>query len=589
MSRRPEPSITPTMGLFEVLLAVVMGISVSVWAGAQLAVLLRHGHPLDASVGDALQAAVHLPDNMGNPRMAWPEPARHQLPGPVLYWAASMLAVAASGGVGWAVWRLFRGPGEPLDRRTRLGIPAQGRLAKRGELRPLLTREPEPGRFVLGRVGRQLIATELPPTGRTRRRSTGRGAVALIGASRSGKTTAAIGGILEWQGPAVLCSLRSDLLGATGQWRAGCGNVQVYDPCGVTGRESGSWSPLQGAETVSGAMQAARAMAEAAPREHQPGQQGAFWTQMAESLLSALLVLAANSEKRTFSDVIRWVVSTDMPTEGYVGEVPPLLRALKNESDPARKEAGKFAAQVLEGLWRNDHRTVSSVYATARTMVWPWVDPKVAKVTAGCTINLDWLLAGSNTLYVCMPLNKEDGLRPVLGGVLNDLIGQAFEHHVRTNKPLDPPLLLVIDEAATLCPDRLPAWSATLAGVGVQLVTTWQSVGQIEAAYGRHSEGILTNHLTKVFYAGMSDPMGLDYASRLLGEEHLPASLSGQAGQDREGTSVATVPVVPAAALRQMRPGDALLIHGTLPPAHVRLRPWYRDRQLRRRVPGGGT
>ena len=170
--------------------------------------------------------------------------------------------------------------------------------------------------------------------------------------------------------------------------------------------------------------------------------------------------------------------------------------------------------------------------------------------------------------------------------MLNDLIGQAFEHHVRTNKPLDPPLLLVIDEAATLCPDRLPAWSATLAGVGVQLVTTWQSVGQIEAAYGRHSEGILTNHVTKVFYAGMSDPMGLDYASRLLGDEHLPASLSGQAGQDRERTSVVTVPVVPAAALRQMRPGDALLIHGTLPPAHVRLRPWYRDRQLRRRVPG---
>lgn len=584
MSQRPESPGPASLGFVEVLIGIVGGVSIMVWAGAQLAALIGHGQPLEVTVGQALEAAVRLPENMSDPRMAWPAPARHQLPGPVLYWAASMLAAVAAGGVGWAGWRLFRGPREALDRRTRLGVPAQGRLAKRGELRPLLTRRPEPGRFVLGRVRRHLLATELPPTGRTRRRSTGRGAVALIGASRSGKTTAAIGGILEWQGPAVLCSLRSDLLGATGQWRADCGDVQVYDPCGVTGRESGSWSPLQGAQTVSGAIQAARAMAEAAPREHQPGQQGAFWTQMAESLLSALLVLAANSEKRTFSDVVRWVVSTDMPAEGYVGEVPSLLRALKNESDPARKEAAKFAAQVLEGLWRNDHRTVSSVYATARTMVWPWVDPKVAKVTSSCTINLDWLLAGSNTLYVCMPLNKEDGLRPVLGGVLNDLIGQAFERHVRTNKPLDPPLLLVIDEAATLCPDRLPAWSATLAGVGIQLVTTWQSVGQIEAAYGRHSEGILTNHVTKVFYAGMSDPAGLDYASRLLGEEHLPAALSQQGRPDWERSSVATVPVVPAAALRQMRPGDALLVHGTLPPAHVRLRPWYRDRRLKGRA-----
>ncbi len=127
-----------------VLLAIVMGISVMVWAGGQLAALIRHGHPLDASVGDALQAAVRLPDHMGDPRLAWPEPARHQLPGPVLYWAASILALAAAGAVGWAGWRLFRGPGEALDRRTRVGVPAQGRLANRRELRPLLTRRPEP-------------------------------------------------------------------------------------------------------------------------------------------------------------------------------------------------------------------------------------------------------------------------------------------------------------------------------------------------------------------------------------------------------------------------------------------------------------
>ncbi len=586
MSRRPDSSAPPSLGLVEVLIGVVGGVSIMVWAGAQLAALVSHGKPLDVTVGHALEAAVRLPDNMGDPRMAWPEPARHLLPSAVLYWLASIVALAAASAVAWAGWRLFREPREHLDRRTRLGIPAQGRLAKPRDLRPLLTRRPEPGRFVLGRVGRQLIATELPSSGRTRRRSVGRGAVALIGASRSGKTTAAIGGILEWQGPAVLCSLRSDLLGATGRWRAGCGDVRVFDPCDVTGRESTTWSPLRGAQTKNGAMRAAKAMAAASPREPRPGQQGDFWTAMAESLLAALLILAANTKDRTFSDVVRWVVSTDMPVEGYVGEVPPLLRALKNEIDPDRQAAGKWAAEVLEGLWRNDHRTVSSVYATARTMVWPWVDPKVAQVTASCGINLDWLLAGNNTLYVCMPLNDEDRLRPVLGGLLNDLVGQAFERHVRTNKPLDPPLLLVLDEAATLCPDRLPAWSSTLAGLGVQLVTTWQSVGQIEAVYGRHSEGILTNHLTKVFYAGMSDPMGLDYASRLSGDEHLPAALSGQGGQDWERTSVATVPVVPAAALRQMRPGDSLLIHGTLPPAHVRLRPWYRDRSLRRRVPG---
>ena len=203
----------------------------------------------------------------------------------------------------------------------------------------------------------------------------------------------------------------------------------------------------------------------------------------------------------------------------------------------------------------------------------------------GCTIDLDWLLAKINTLYVCIPLNDQHRLRPVLGGMLNDLVGQAFEHFVRTGKPLDPPLLLVIDEAPTLRPDQLPSWAATLAGIGVQLVTAWQSVAQIEAAYGRQSQAILTNHLTKLFFAGMSDAAGLDYLSRLLGEEHVPSRLSRQAGYpDGDRQSVTDVPLVPPAALRQMRPGDALLVHGTLPPAHVRIKPWYRSGRLRKRA-----
>jgi hypothetical protein len=43
-----------------------------------------------------------------------------------------------------------------------------------------------------------------------------------------------------------------------------------------------------------------------------------------------------------------------------------------------------------------------------------------------------------------------------------------------------------------------------------------------------------------------------------------------------------------------MRPGDALLVHGTLPPAHIRTRPYYRDPRLAERaahqlvVPTGG-
>lgn len=575
-----------SIGPFEIAILGGGALSAAVWAGAQLAAFLNGGKFVDLSLGDALGALAGMPSHMGEPRLAWPTGVRADLPGPVLYWLATAIVGAVVVAVVLLIARVVGGGREPLDRRNRLGVPATGHLARPSDLRPLIVRHPEPGRFVLGRVGRWIIATERASTPRRhRRRHVGRGAVALIGPTRSGKTTAAIGGILDWEGPAILCSVKSDLLGATREWRASQGAVQVFDPSGVTGRPTATWTPLRAAGDSSGAVRAARSLTEAAPRAQ--GEQPDFWSQMAESLLAALLNVAANAEGRTFADVVRWVLSTDMPVEGFVGEVPPLIRALKTDADPRRKEAGQFAAMVLEGLWRNDARTVSSVYATARTMVWPWVDPLVTAASAGSTIHLDWLLSGPNTLYVCAPVADQHRLRPVLGGMLNDVVGQAFERYVRTNQPLDPPLLIVMDEAAILRPDQLPSWAATLSGIGVQLVTAWQSVSQIEAAYGRHAQGILTNHLSKLFYAGMTDSPGLEYVSRLLGDEHLPARLSDGMGRgddlQREG-SVATVPLVPPAALRRMHPGDALLIHGTLPPAHVRLRPWYRDRRLKKRA-----
>ena len=107
----------------------------------------------------------------------------------------------------------------------------------------------------------------------------------------------------------------------------------------------------------------------------------------------------------------------------------------------------------------------------------------------------------------------------------------------------------------------------------------------------------MTNHLTKVFYAGLSDPASLKYVAQVLGDAEVETraqSTGEQAGRGSVQMSSTNVALAPAHALRQMRPGDALLLHGTLPPAHVRTRPFYRDRRLAERsalcpptTPGG--
>src|SRR3546814_8473591 len=160
---------------------------------------------------------------------------------------------------------------------------------------------------------------------------------------------------------------------------------------------------------------------------------------------------------------------------------------------------------------------------------WPWADPgwaaaaRPAKGKKGHSsefagVDLPWLLSGSNTVYLCSPIEDQRRLAPAFGGLLNDLINQAYRHVAETGNPLDPPLLVVIDEAGNTPLRSLPEYASTLAGIGVLLVTIWQSLAQLEVAYGQASDTILTNHLTKVFYAGLSDPASLRYVDQVLGE-----------------------------------------------------------------------
>jgi hypothetical protein len=171
--------------------------------------------------------------------------------------------------VSYGGWRLLRPPERVLDRRRRFGVEAQARLARPADLTPLIIRRPVPGRFVLCRLGRHVLATEnraaAPGSRRVRRRQGDVGAVALIGPSRSGKTRAAIAGIDAWRGPAILSSVKTDLLGATIQTRSARGEIKVFDPSGVTGLDSACWTPLGRARMIGGAQSAARALVDASP------------------------------------------------------------------------------------------------------------------------------------------------------------------------------------------------------------------------------------------------------------------------------------------------------------------------------------
>jgi hypothetical protein len=83
-------------------------------------------------------------------------------------------------------------------------------------------------------------------------------ALVAFGPPQSGKSAGlAVPALLEWNGPAVASSIKTDLLAATLTRRRALGKVFVFDPFALSGAASHTWSPLRCARSWDGALEVA--------------------------------------------------------------------------------------------------------------------------------------------------------------------------------------------------------------------------------------------------------------------------------------------------------------------------------------------
>lgn len=536
------------------------------WLVGQLAGWSATGRWPAMPLGRAPALAAELPRHLGDPRAAWPPAVAAGMPGRWWFygWAAASVLPAAGALLLWRRPRP-RGPARP-------GRRARGaQWARPAELRALRVRRAAgAGRLVLGRAGVRgaLMATEA------------RHSVLVIGPTQSGKTSGlAIPALLEWGGPVVATSVKDDLAGRTLLWRRSIGPCFVFDPTRTSGLAPlSSWSPLSGCASWSAAQRMAGWLVESTP-----GRRGmadaAFWYATAAKQLAPLL-LAAERGGYSVGEVVRWTNSEEF------GE-PMRLLEISGEND---------AAMALAACAGRDDRIRSSVATTLETVLAPFEDPVVAASTAGCETKVGDVLDQNGTLYLCGPSHEQSRVQGLFAALVSTVVAEALERVAAAGRPLDPPLLLVLDEVANIAPVRdLDTLASTSAGLGIQLVTVCQDLAQLAARYdNERARTIANNHRAKLLLSGVSDISTLDLISGLAGEQAVrEESTTHDLSDGRRTRSVSTAlrRLAPSDELRRTPPGQGVLVYGHLPPTRLRLRPWYQDRALARRVaraaPGG--
>lgn len=553
----------------------LFGLAGALWLWGGLAgVVFGSGWPR-VGVGELLGVLIRLPARLSDPARAWPAGARARLPGAAGFYgalgllSAGVIAVASlsvrataglrsGAGARWArsadLSRLrHRGAGAAAA--AVLGVPQ----VRRGM------------RLVLGRRGGRLLYAEE------------RHALVAFGPPQSGKSAGiAIPALLEWTGPAVASSIKTDLLSATRARREALGEVLVFDPFGLAQSSSHTWSPLKGARTWDGALEVAWRLASAGELDRRSVEGGDFWAVAAEQRLAPLLYAAAAAGVGMDS-VVRWVHGQG------ARELDETLARITGEAHDERELAGAHAAyDAIRAFAAQADRTRTSIEATAQTLLRAYRFQRVIQSARSSEITADRVLDRTTTLYLIGDAKASKLLRPLFLALLGEIVDRAYERATLAGGALERPLLLCLDEAGNVAPlPHLAEIASTAPSHNIQLVTIFHDLSQARSRYGQQAETVINSHRARMLLPGVADLDTLRYFAGLIGEEEARdrTHTTGTGGTTRS-TSRRRRPLIAAETLRQLPDGHALLLYGRIAPTRVRLRRWFEDRRLRRLARG---
>jgi type IV secretion system protein VirD4 len=522
----------------------------------------------------ALGALARWPHHLTDPARGYPNPWQHVLPGAVGMWLALLLTAVALTAAGVLAWRAaahLRGVTTTAQARAGLAsrhdirshLSAAAVRARTPQTRPTLSNT---RRYATREVGLAL--------GRdTRSRQELWGSVEdsylVLGPPRSGKGVhLVIPHALDAPGALLVTSTRPDTLHATRGVRGVHGPVLAFDPQQLAPDAARlRWSPTRGCQDPLIAINRARALSAGASLTKGTTSDGDYWQQMTSAVLRGYLHAAALTG-RPVTDVLSWASRPGDPTP---------VRILRSESGAAQGWAEELAAQAGA-----DPRQRDSVWSGVRRAVDSLADPRVlATCTPEAAEAFDpaGFLRDNGTLYLLGTTGAQLSVAPLITALLEDLLDTARTLAAASpHGRLDPPLLLLLDEAANIAPiPSLPNLLADGGGAGITTVAVLQSLAQARARWGdAGADAMWDAATTKVVLGGLAHADDLQRISRLAGDIDLPhVTHSRGSGGPSRSTTTRRLPALPLERIRCLPAGQALVLARRCPPVEVRLTPWW--------------
>lgn len=324
--------------------------------------------------------------------------------------------------------------------------------------------------------------------------------ITVVGPTGSGKTTRfAVPTLTDWPGPAVVVSVKADLLAGAYAPRRRRGPVWVLDPeCALGGRfptsrfDLAAWTTsLQDAQDV------AALLIDAGGADGLRDDR--FWYHLAQTWTAPTLFAGARAGLR-FDEIVDIIMED---------------RSVRSEALVAQT-GDAIAIRMLRSVFELEDRARTGVLATVTQALRVFNRPGVLAATVAGDFSVDDVLDEDCTLAMTLPGFRMREVAPLFAAVLSRIWARLQARAARGGPPARPVLLLV-DEAAYVAgiTGHLLEWVTTGRGLGVQLVTLWQDVGQLTARFGPERSTLINNTGAALFLDPGCDPDGVEYLARL--------------------------------------------------------------------------